>query len=551
VPPGTYFVMYFGGCGNTGSYGPAGYHSPSPYSPAPFTATSNGQVVSGIDAALPPGATIGGTVTTKAGQNLTGICVLPIGAGEPQGLAESINGRYRVSNLQTGQYMVVYSAGCGDKQQNNAEQNLVGAYFGSQLNPALVAAPAGNTFGIDGTLVTGGSITGKIRTKDHKSLLISCVALTGLSGAAVADSGEGLIFDDSYTFTGIVPGSYQVTFVPTCFGDSRYENQWYKDRPSPAGAARVKITAAHTTAGISSSLVSGGFIAGTITSGGKPVWGMCVFAQNVSQFLDSGEAGTNKAGHYVISGLNSGRYELELLPCSPSSQRFEGIVLTRIVKVAAPRRTGSVNATVTLGGTLTGKIIGDVPATAQSGICVEAFAANGDFANGYITGDGGSYSITNLPAGQYYVYVNDPGCSEAMTDLAPRWYPAAATQAAASTVTVTTAGTTTLNPVTLPQDGAIAGTVSAAGHGPLSGACVIATSSLPGQQPIYSVSRGNGGYSVVGLAPGKYEVEFSSGCGATGYKSQWWKGRSVPFGVTLVTVTADTTTTGISATLHT
>src|SRR5262249_32769797 len=156
----------------------------------------------------------------------------------------------------------------------------------SQLNPALVSAPVGDTFGINGTLVTGGNISGKIRSKTGKSVDISCVALTGLSGAAIADSGEGLAIGSTYKFTNIIPGSYHVRFVPGCALNAKYENQWYKNEPPPAGAATVKITAAHTTSGINSALIAGGSIAGTITSGGKPVWGMCVFAQNVNQFLD-------------------------------------------------------------------------------------------------------------------------------------------------------------------------------------------------------------------------------------------------------------------------
>ncbi len=32
VPPGTYYLAFFGGCGNTGSYGQVAYNSPSPYS---------------------------------------------------------------------------------------------------------------------------------------------------------------------------------------------------------------------------------------------------------------------------------------------------------------------------------------------------------------------------------------------------------------------------------------------------------------------------------------------------------------------------------------
>jgi hypothetical protein len=504
-----------------------------------------------IDGALPAGATIAGTVTSH-GKRLTGICVTPIGGGLQQGLAETANGSYRVTNLQPGQYLMTFSSGCGTKAQNKAEQNLVGAVFGSQLNPPLVSAPAGITYGINAALVTGGSVSGTVKAKSGKKLPYACVNLTGVSGAAVAgSSGAGVDENGAYNVGELLPGSYLVTFQANCFtGNSYYENQWYKGKPSPAGATRIKVTSGHTTRGINGALIAGGSIAGTITSGGKPVSGMCVFAQNVSQVMDAAEGGTNKAGHYLLRGLNSGRYELALTPCSGSSQKFAVVLLSRIVRVTAPKRTGGVNATARLGGALTGQVLGDSPVTPQAGLCVDAFAANGDSAGSSLTADGGKFTITNLPAGKYFVYLNDPACAEALTDLAPQWYPAAATEAAASTVTVAAAATTTLAAATLPQDGAIAGTVSAAGHGALSGACVVVTSALPGQQPVYSVSRGNGGYRVLGLAPGRYQVEFTSGCGARGYKPQWWKNRNVPFGVTLVTVAAGTTTPDISATLH-
>jgi hypothetical protein len=549
VPPGTYYVAFYGGCGNKGSYGQSAYDSPSPYSPAPIKVTTYDQAVPGIDGAVPPGAAIGGVVTA-AGKKLTGICVAPVGGGIQQGLATTANGRYRVANLQPGQYLMEFVPGCGNKQQNKAEQNLVGAYFGSQTNPALVSARAGTTYGIDARLVLGGTISGKVRTNGGKPVPVACVALTGLSGAAVADSGIGLELGGSYSFSPVIPGRYNVTFVPDCLGNSYYENQWYKDKPAPVGAAAVKITGGHTTTAVNSALIAGGSIAGYITSGGKPVHDMCAFAQNVTQFLDFGATVTNKNGYYAIRGLNSGRYELEIEPCGYASRQYAGTVLTKIVHVTAPRKTGGVNLSAQLGGTIAGQVLGDSPVTAQAGICVDAFETNGLAANGYITADGGTFSITNLPAGQYYVYLNDPSCAEAMTDLAPQWYPAAATQQTATVVTVTAGGVTTLPASTLQPDGAISGTVRAAGLGPLSGACVIATSSLPGAQPVYSVTRGSGGYAVLGLAPGSYEVEFSSGCGATGYKPQWWKNRNAPFGVTLLTVTAGATTPGISATLH-
>ena len=261
VPPGTYYVAFYGGCGNKGSYGQSAYDSPSPYSPAPIQVTTYGQAVPGIDGAVPPGAAIGGVVTA-AGKKLTGICVAPVGGGIQQGLATTSNGRYRVANLQPGEYLMEFVPGCGNRQQNKAEQNLVGAYFGSQTNPALVSARVGTTYGINAHLVLGGTISGKVRTGGGRAVQIACVALTGLSGAAVADSGIGLELGGSYSFSPIIPGRYDVTFIPNCIFGSYYGNQWYKDKPSPVGAATVKITGGHTTAGVNSALIAGGSIAG-------------------------------------------------------------------------------------------------------------------------------------------------------------------------------------------------------------------------------------------------------------------------------------------------
>jgi hypothetical protein len=63
------------------------------------------------------------------------------------------------------------------------------------------------------------------------------------------------------------------------------------------------------------------------------------------------------------------------------------------------------------------------------------------------------------------------------------------------------------------------------------------------------VTRG-GGYSVIDLTPGRYRVEFSSGCGASGYATQWWKNASSQGRATIITVPANTVRTGIDAVLR-
>jgi Carboxypeptidase regulatory-like domain len=542
---GTYQVQFAGGCGNGGSYAPQSYGSASPYFPGNIKVTKTGQSVTGISAAMLPGATITGTVTSSTGQKLSGICVLPVVAEDALAQGVSKDGSYRIANLQPAEYQMIFAPGCGNNQ------DLAGISFGGQESFAAapyVSAVAGTTSGIDATLPAGGAISGRVRNRYGKPVDFSCIYLTGLSGAAAADSGEDISFGASYELSGVLPGAYHVTFSPSCIG-SGYATQWYRDKASPAGAAKVVIRAGRTTSGISSALVRGGSIAGTISFAGKPVRDMCVFAQSTSQSLDYGYGLSDRAGKYVVRGLNSGRYELELQPCGGNSGDLAIQVLSRLVTIHAPRRATGVNATAETAGAIGGKVLGGSPAVAQPGICVEAFQVNGYAGGYYLTGLNGNFKIGNLPAGKYLVYFNDPGCAPLPTNLAPVWYPEAAAQAGATEVTVSKGSVTNLTSSTLPTDGAIAGSVTGPGPSPLAGVCVSARPLTAGSPAVYAVTAGDGSYSIIGLAPASYRVEFSSGCGASGYQTQWWKNKNSARSASLVTVTAGTTTANISAAL--
>lgn len=70
-----------------------------------------------------------------------------------------------------------------------------------------------------------------------------------------------------------------------------------------------------------------------------------------------------------------------------------------------------------------------------------------------------------------------------------------------------------------------------------------------GSVPVVGVSRGRGD-SLVDLQPGRYRVEFSAGCGATGYRTQSWRDASSKQTATAVKVTPGQLVTGISAELE-
>jgi hypothetical protein len=78
---------------------------------------------------------------------------------------------------------------------------------------------------------------------------------------------------------------------------------------------------------------------------------------------------------------------------------------------------------------------------------------------------------------------------------------------------------------------------------------VTATTALS-SVPVVAVSGAGGGYCLAGLAPSNYRVNFSSGCGASGYVTRWWNGKASAATANTVTVTAGITRTGINASLR-
>jgi hypothetical protein len=157
------------------------------------------------------------------------------------------------------------------------------------------------------------------------------------------------------------------------------------------------------------------------------------------------------------------------------------------------------------------------------------------------------------------VYFGDPFCFLfAEADFAPQWFKAQPTRATAADVTVSAGADTSGIGAKLALDGGISGTVTDSAHTPIAGECVTATpvSATPdplyGQRlhPVIGVSGSDGSYSLVDLLPGKYTVEFSTGCGDSGFTTQWWNDAASASSASAITVSATATVTGIDATLQ-
>jgi len=175
------------------------------------------------------------------------------------------------------------------------------------------------------------------------------------------------------------------------------------------------------------------------------------------------------------------------------------------------------------------------------------------------TGAGGRYVMDGLAAGTYRVYLADPFCDSGygVPDIAPQWFRNRLDQPAADLVTVTAGRTTPGVSATLRPYGGIQGRVTTMSHAGVAGECVSAVPFRASPDPITSVvstpdiaiTRRSGRFTLLGLVPGRYKVEFSAGCGDAGFANQWWPGAASAKTAQVITV-SNATITKIDATLR-
>jgi 5-hydroxyisourate hydrolase-like protein (transthyretin family) len=335
------------------------------------------------------------------------------------------------------------------------------------------------------------------------------------------------------------------------------------------------ILAALVVVAIPSSASAGvtpGDINGTITEGGTGVSGLTVAAYAPGQDpLNTGyyqgysaEVATTAGGAYDLSGLAPGTYTVLAVPADT-----DGYVAT----YSNGATTDAAASTVTLtaaginlgttplvkGGTISGTITSPSGAgVPQITVYIEDAGAdkvqvpvsNGEGAINKehleaITGNG-TYSISGLPPGTYYVFVE--GADDYVDNYASVWYGGSASEEGATPVTVTAGSDATVNQALSPA-GAISGSVE------LNGSAFTAEGTMylydaAGDELTYTQISGTGSYTFARLAPGTYYLDFEPGNGtgtnATEYAEGWYNGTGLA--ASQSTATAISVSAGASVT---
>lgn len=288
-------------------------------------------------------------------------------------------------------------------------------------------------------------------------------------------------------------------------------------------------------------LAATGGISGTVTnaSDSQPVANV-----QVDVFDSVGDTAavecTAVDGTYSAPGLTPGNYTVEFDPsdtlCGPSlnyvTQFYNGQAAAgsaTVVPVSGGATTSNVSAALQPGAVISGTVT-DTSTDALAGVEVDLYGSSQAFVAETCTAANGSYSISALPGGTYYVEFETSGTNNCSARGFVTQYYSDTSDPSSATAIIVMPGTPEpgIN-AAMRSSGTITGTVTdAVTH---AGLANIGVNVLQGGSVIEEVCTGSGGtYTAGGLEQGSYTVSFQpvSGCGSvSGYNDQTYSG-SVP-----------------------
>ncbi len=415
---GRYQVQFDPFCGPAGNYLSASYPRP--------VAVTDGKTTTGINGHLAAGGAISGVVTSQATTApLARICVMVTDGSTQAYGTTGQTGRYSFDHLRPGRYSVTFAGGCGNSgsyapQSYDEQPNAQGA------TPVALAAGQART-GIDAAMLPGATVTGRVATSAGAGLPGVCVALIssnyagGLGQNPLAD--RNLVLDlpvlptavtgrgGRYQLSNLTAGRYSIEFAGGCgHGTVRYGSAVFAPQ-GHGGTNWVSAGAGAVTAGANMTLRPGGSITGVVTGvRGRRLSGVCAVAIDPATQgpLDlTAFPAVSRRGVYRITGLAAGHYAVAFVPCS--GQPFARAVVPAAVQRvrghpgASPDRAPDqgINAAMTSGGTLTGRIVSARTGRPAGPVCVLVTGQAGRIVAGSGTARTGRYRIIDVPPGRW------------------------------------------------------------------------------------------------------------------------------------------------------
>jgi hypothetical protein len=431
----------------------------------------------------------------------------------------------------------------------------------------ITVAEGQTTADIDFALDTGGTISGRV-TDEQSGTPVSFFSVTAYSSTGVAVADAETASTGSYTLLGLPAGTY---FVKASRGwsDSSYAAELYNGIPCDPSCTvttgtPVAVTIGNATTGIDFTLKRLGGISGSVVraAGGTGIRYAHLRIYNTAG-TEVRQADSSQTGEYSIAYLAPGSYFVQAsasgfatevyddLMCDPTCVVTNGTPVT----VTSGTTTTGISLALTARGGISGVVTRNPDGAPISGASVTVYGTNGNWYGWADSGPDGSYSVSDLPAGTFFVVASSAGHYDELYDNLP--CESGCTVTSGTPVIVTIGATRTGMDFALLPRGAISGTVVdqvAGAPAPR----MLELYDAAGDWVGYTNTIGNGTFAFLGLAPGTYFVRTNY----SGYYPEWDEfvdelyndipcdsGCTVTSG-TPITVTEGSTTTGVGFALH-
>jgi hypothetical protein len=564
LEPGSYRLQF-----TPSTFGPARmyfgeYYNNQADRAAADPVTVGSGATTGIDAVLQRGATVRGRVTAAdTGQGLPNVEVTLRRSGAPESsfARTDADGNYSTTvPLGTGSYRVAF---------NPSGNEYLPEYYSDKPSfdsATLVAVTAGETVVLDAALTRSATIRGRVTAADTGDGLADVkVYVQGLDHSVA----NVLLTDVSGSYVTTIPlpaGRYLLHFAPVdviaglCCDrytglSSAYLAAYAGGASAVEGATPLSIaTGASVTADMV--LARGGTISGRVTSAGVGIDRAAVVVYNL---LDEPllETVADPSGRYRTPGLPAGRYRLQFSAGGYQASYSGGsatLASAAVIDVGSSSATPNIDAVLTAGGTISGRVTAADSGQGLSGVVVFLHDAAGNRTQSVTTRADGSYNTSPVPAGNYRVEYDT---TQDLYDTGGyiSAFHGGSTLANATAVTVTSGAETSGIDAALAPGATISGNITGSFGTP------------PGVELSYVIvrlydARGAvvrqrlsyaGSYRFRGLPSGTYRVEFATH-GALGDLAQefipaFYGGASLAT-ATPVSVTAPQQVTNISAVLQ-
>jgi hypothetical protein len=380
------------------------YFDDATYETATLVGVTAPDVAPNIDAALTKGGSISGTVVGDvSGDPLEGIqvCAFNDAEGYFRCSSTETDGTYVISGLPSGDFVVnIYDPG----------QVYLGEFFDDEADyesATRVSVTAPNTTpNINAGLAVGGVITGTVTEDGSGDPLEYVQVCAGNDNTSLC---AGTAPDGTYSISGLPTGDYTVAFYDYT---GIHIDEYFDDVITADLATAVSVTAPNPTPNIDAGLAVGGVISGEVTeeASGDPLGDVGICAEN-----DDGtvyRCSYTSDGSYEIGGLASGSYTVSF---SSSDDRFlreyfDGVFdeeSATPVAVTAPNTTPNIDASLKLGGLITGTVTDEVTHDPLEDIQVCAETDSSDFQQCGYTDSDGEYTIIPLVTGSHTVEFYD------------------------------------------------------------------------------------------------------------------------------------------------